>query len=127
MPCILHEFLTDDADSNVRNMAIELQDTSSRWTFCKISQQKRPSPKSWGWNWDDVQKHGHQQDNSSSSQPNLLELVKCSCRSINGCSTRCDFKKPIGHALNFARATVSNELIFASLLLNFYKSNCTKS
>ena len=61
------------------------------------------------------------QDYSSSSQPNLLELVKCSCRSIKGCRTRCDFKKPNGHALNFARATVSNELIFASLLLNFTK------
>ena len=79
-----------DADTNVRNMATDLQDTALLDEHpVKLSQQLRPSTESWGWSWDDCTKvRTLVRTTPTVASQTCLELVKCSYKNIKGCSTR---------------------------------------
>ena len=67
---------------------------ASVWATSQNSQQKKPTPKSWGWKWDEC---GKEWILVWTTQPMAstacMELVKCSCKSEKGCGTRCTCKK----------------------------------
>ena len=67
---------------------------ASIWTSSEIPRQEKPSPESWGWSWDESTKAWTPVWTTLpvASQA-CLELVKCSCKSIKGCGTRCSCKK----------------------------------
>jgi len=66
----------------------------SIWASSHNVLQNRPTPESWGLEWD---KYGKEWAPIWTTQPiassACMELVRCSCKSQKGCGTRCSSKK----------------------------------
>ncbi len=67
---------------------------ASIWVSSDQSEQRRPSPKSWGWTWEEQSKKWIPVwITQAIASTACLELVKCACKSVKGCGSRCTCKK----------------------------------
>ena len=67
---------------------------ASVWARSEITQQRRPTPESWGWTWDECsRKWVPVWTTQPIASKACQELVKCSCKSNKGCGARCSCKK----------------------------------
>lgn len=63
---------------------------ASVWTTGDRAKQNRPSPEGWGWTWDDDIKSWTPIWTTLPVASNACaELIKCGCKSKNGCGARC--------------------------------------
>ena len=83
------ESIPPTADALLQRSAYQV----SVWTSSQDSEQRRPTPESWGWSWDECTKKWRPiwitQPTASNS---CLELIKCACKSEKGCGARCSKK-----------------------------------
>ena len=83
------ESIPPTADALLQRAAYQV----SVWTSSQDSEQRRPTPESWGWTWDECTKKWRPiwitQPTASNS---CLELIKCACKSEKGCGARCSKK-----------------------------------
>ncbi len=64
------------------------------WTTCDKAQQQIPSPEGWGWTFNEETKSWVPVWNDLPIAAKACsELVKCGCKSTNGCGSRCSCKK----------------------------------
>ena len=64
------------------------------WATSLLPQQNTPTPEGWGWTWEmENQSWFPVWTTLPISSKACNELVKCGCKSKNGCSTRCACKK----------------------------------
>ena len=67
---------------------------ASIWTASENSEQRRPTPLSWGWDWDKFkQKWTPVWITKRIANNACLELARCGCKSEKGCGGRCSCKK----------------------------------
>ena len=86
---------------------------ASVWATSEQIQLNRPSPETWGWQWDkDTKSWTPVWTTSPIASKACLELIKCSC---------VDAKKPILCVLNSANATVSNKNFHCNYIFAFLK------
>ena len=64
------------------------------WTTSELTKQERPTPDGWGWSWDDEMLSWIPVWTALPiASKACAELVKCSCKSKNGCGASCGCKK----------------------------------
>ena len=97
---------------------------ASVWAISEQIQQNRPSPETWGWQWDkDTKSWTPVWTTSPIASKACLELIKCSCRSTRGCGARyCGCKKAnFMCTADSANATVSNKNFHCNYIFAFLK------
>ena len=63
-------------------------------TTSELTKQDRPSPEGWGWSWDDkILSWTPVWTTLPIASKACAELIKCGCKSKNGCGARCGCKK----------------------------------
>ena len=63
------------------------------WCTSELSEQHIPTPEDWGWSLDEEKNWIPVWNTLPIAAKACSELVKCSCRSQNGCGSRCACKK----------------------------------
>ena len=64
------------------------------WCTSELSNQERPSPEGWGWSWDDkIRSWTPVWTTILIARKACAELIKCGCKSKNGCGARCGCRK----------------------------------